>query len=302
MERKRGSLDPAVLDRLEGLSLVARTVVEGFMTGHHRSPFRGSSAEFAQHREYVAGDELRRLDWRVFARSDRLVIKEFIEETTLSCHILVDKSESMAFGSRGWSKFDYARWCAAALAHLVLAQRDTAGLVLFDEAERGKVPPSNGESQEHAILAALEEAAPGGPTGIGQVLGWIGGRLRRRGVLAIFSDFFDEPARILEGLRRLVHSGHEPILFQVIDPLELSFEIDHLVRLDGLEGAGVQKVDPKAIRGAYVEEIERHVRELARHARGLSLDHVLLDTSQGVDAVLSTYLATRTARARGGRR
>jgi uncharacterized protein (DUF58 family) len=295
-------LDPAVLDRLSGLSLVARTVVEGFMSGHHRSPFRGSSSEFAQHREYVPGDELRRLDWKVFGRSDRLVIKEFVEETTVSCHLLVDASESMAFGSLGWTKFDYARWCAAALAHLVLSSRDTAGLVLFDEKERKKVPPGNGEDQKRAILAALEEAQPGGPTGIGQVLNWIAGRLRRKGIVAVFSDFFDEPERIVEGLRRLKHGGHEPILFQVLDPLEESFEIHHLVRLDGLEALGSHKIDPKAIRAAYLEELQGHNRLLARHARSLSVDYVPISTQADLGAALSTYLAHRKARARGGRR
>src|SRR5690349_11225982 len=152
-----GSLDPAVLDQLEGLSLVARTVVDGYLAGQHRSPKRGSSAEFAQHREYVPGDELRRVDWKVFARSDRLVIKEYDDETSLDCHLLVDGSESMAFGSLAWTKFEYARWCAAALALLVLQTRDTAGLVLVDERERQKVPPKTGNVQKRDILAALEE-------------------------------------------------------------------------------------------------------------------------------------------------
>lgn len=295
-------LDPAVLDRLEGLSLVARTVVEGFMSGHHRSPFRGSSAEFAQHREYVAGDELRRIDWKVFARNDRLVVKEFVEETTLNCHLLVDASESMSYRSLSWSKFDYARWCAAALAHLVLAQRDTAGLVLFGESERVKVPPANGDPQKRAILSALETATPAGRTSVGSVLNWLATRLRRKGIVAVFSDFFDDLEPIAEGLRRLVHAGHEPILFQVVDPLELTFEIPHLARLDGLEEAGVQKVDPRALRAAYVEEIERHNDLLAREARRLRVDYVRCPTSQSVDTVLSTYLAHRSARVRGGGR
>ena len=302
MSERSKSLDPAVLDRLEGLSLVARNVVEGVMAGHHRSPFRGSSSEFAQHREYVFGDELRHIDWRIFARNDRLVIKEFIEETTLGCHLLVDASESMAYGSTGWTKFDYARWCAAALAHLVLGQRDTAGLVLFDDKERVKVQPGNGEIQLRGILKALEEAEPSGPTGIGKVLQWIASRLSRRGIVAIFSDFFDEPEEIVAGLRHLVERGHEPILFQVVDPRELDFEIDSLVRLEGLEGTGVHKIDPKAIRAAYVEEVANHNKLLARHARQHSIDYVQLDTSQSVEAVLSTYLSRRTARARGGSR
>ena len=295
-------LDPAVLDRLAGLALVARTVVEGFMAGHHRSPFQGSSSEFAQHREYVSGDEIKRLDWKVFARTDRLVIKEFVEETTLNCHILVDQSESMAFGSTGWTKFDYARWCAAAIAHLVLSSRDTAGLVLFDDQERTKVPPANGAVQNKVILTALEQASPEGPTSVGQVLSWLGSRLSRKGIVVVFSDFFDDPGRILEGIQRLVHGGHEPILFQILDPLEESFDIDRLVRLDGLEGTGIQKVDPKAMRKAYREEIEAHNRELAQKARAQSVDYVKLTTAQDLGATLSTYLAHRTARARGAGR
>lgn len=289
-------LDPAVLDRLEGLELVARTVVEGTMSGHHRSPLRGSSAEFAQHREYVAGDELRRLDWKVFARSDRLVVKEMVEETTLACHVLVDASESMGFRSLAWSKLDYARWCAAALAHLVIQARDTAGLVIFDSAERVKVPPASGEPQKHAIWKALDEARPTGPTGVGDVLSWLGGRLRRRGIVTVFSDFFDEIDKIVEGLRRLVHDGHEPILFQVLDPLETSFELTHLVRFDGLEASGVLKVDPKSIRAAYLDELAKHNHLLARHARSMGIDLVVLDTGSSLETAMATYLAHRKAR------
>ena len=160
-----GTIDPAILDRLSHLSLVARRVVEGFMAGQHTSPHKGSSVEFAQHRQYSPGDELRKIDWKVFARSDRLVVKEYIEETNLSCNILLDASESMAFGSLEWTKFDYARWCAAAMAHLVLGKRDTAGLVIFDEEHRRKVPPANGAPQEAAIYKMLEEAEPQGPHG-----------------------------------------------------------------------------------------------------------------------------------------
>ncbi|MBI5432303.1 MAG: DUF58 domain-containing protein [Planctomycetes bacterium] len=296
------SVDPAVLDRLEGLELVARTVVEGFMSGHHRSPLRGSSTEFAQHREYVPGDELRRLDWKVFARSDRLVIKEYFEETNLSCHLLLDASESMAFSSLDWTKFDYARWCTAALAHLVLASRDTAGLVVFDQKEKAKVPPKTGAEQERTILDTLSRAKPEGPTGVGSVLQWIATRLKSRGIVAVFSDFFDDPETIVSGLRRLVHGGHEPILFQVLDPLESSFDLDRLVRFDGLEGLGQLKIDPKAIRTAYLEELAAHTALLKKHARALSLDFVELSTKQPLDAALSTYIARRTARARGGRR
>jgi uncharacterized protein (DUF58 family) len=296
------ALDPAVLDRLSNLSLVARTVVEGFMAGQHRSPHRGSSVEFVQHREYAPGDELKRVDWKVFARSDRLVVKEYVEETNLTCHMLLDASESMAYGSLDWTKFDYARWCAAALTHLVLSARDTAGLVVFDEKDRLKVPPASGAIQLKTMLETLERAEPGGPTRIGDVLEWFQTKLRRRGIAAIFSDFFDEPERIVAGLRRLVHAGHEPILFQVLDPQETRFEFASMVRFVGLEGTGTHKVDPKTIRAAYLAEIEKHNARLAHEARAMSLDYVLLSTDEPLDAALSTYLAHRTARARGGAR
>ncbi|MEZ6013944.1 MAG: DUF58 domain-containing protein [Planctomycetota bacterium] len=300
MANRPGTIDPKVLDRLSGLELVARRVVEGFMAGTHASPQRGSSVEFAQHRPYAPGDETRRLDWKVFARSDRLVVKEYVEETNLSLNLLIDASESMAFSTQPWSKFDYARWCAAALAHLVLAQRDTAGLVVFDEAMRAKVPPGNGAPQELAILKTLEQTTPSGPTNVGKVIQLLAPRLRHRGVTAVFSDFFDEPAAIVEGVRRLVHGGHEPILFQVLDPAELSFQIDGLVRLQGLEGAGDLKIDPRAIREAYIEEIQNHNKELARQARALSVDFVQVVIDEPLDAVLSAYLTKRAARARSG--
>jgi len=295
-------LDPAILDRLSSLSLVARKVVEGTLAGTHRSPHRGSSVEFAQHRAYAPGDEVRRIDWKVYARSERLVVKEYVEETNLACNLLLDASESMAFSSLNWSKFDYARWAVAALSHLVIGARDTAGLVVFDAGHRSKVPPGNGTAQEVAILKTLEDSTPGGPTAIGEVLHTLAPRLRRRGITMIFSDFFDEVQTILEGVRRLVHQGHEPILVQVLDPLEKSFELNALLKLEGLEGAGSVKIDPKAIREAYLEELEAHNQELARGARALSVDLISTTTDKPLDAVLSAYLTRRSARARGGGR
>ncbi len=296
------AFDPAVLDRLAQLSFVARTVVEGFMAGSHRSPRRGSSVEFAQHREYVPGDDPRFVDERIFARSNRLVVKEFVAETNFALHLLVDASASMGFKSLRWSKFDYARWCAAALAYLVLEQRDTAGLVLFDSEARTKVPPGNGAAQAAAILASLEAAAPAGETRVGSVLSWIGTRLKSRGIVAIFSDFLDEPSVILEGVRRLALAGHEPILFQVLDPQEVDFDFAGNLRLEDLEGSGRIQIDAKAIREAYREELERHGAELRRGAAASGLDFVRLVTSSPLDVVLSAYLARRMARARGGRR
>lgn len=300
MATRLSGVDPAVLDRLSHLSLVARRVVEGFMAGHHTSPHRGSSVEFAQHRPYSAGDELRSIDWKVFARSDRLVVKEYVAETNLSCHLLLDASESMGFSSGEWSKLDYARWAVAAMAHLVLKQRDTAGLVVFDEKDRAKVPPGNGTPQEVAILQTLEAAQPGGSTAVGSVLEWLASRLSRKGIAMVFSDFFDEVDSITAGVKRLAYAGHEPILVQVLDPLETSFDLDRLVKLEGLEGMGTHRIDPKAIRDAYLEEMREHNQRLAKQARALSVDFISVTTDQPVDAVLSAYLSHRSARARGG--
>jgi uncharacterized protein (DUF58 family) len=302
MPQANQALDPAILDRLSNLALVARTVVEGFMAGQHRSARLGSSVEFAQHREYVPGDELKRVDWKVFARSDRLVVKQYVEETNLVCHLLLDASESMGYGSLEWTKLDYARWATAALAHLVIQQRDTAGLVVFDDGFRAKVPPGNGAAQRQSILDTLEKTTAHGPTKIGSTIDWMAPKLKSRGIVCIFSDFFDEPSAITAGLRRLVHAGHEPIMFQVLDPEELAFDFQSLLKLEGLEASGIHKIDPRAIRAAYLAEIEAHRRELMRQASLLRIDFVPLTTSTGLDAALSTYLAHRTARARGGRR
>jgi uncharacterized protein (DUF58 family) len=296
------ALDPALLDSLSGLSLVARTVVEGYMAGQHRSPHRGSSVEFAQHREYVHGDEMRHIDWKIFAKSDRLVVKEFVEETNFDCHFLVDASESMAFQSGKRSKFDYARWCAASLAHLVLSQRDASGLVVFDEEVRAKVPPGNGPAQRADMIRVLEEAQPSGQTGMGEVLKWMATRIPRKSIVVVLSDFFDEPEKIVEGLRRLSFAGHEPILMQILDPQEVNFDFSGLHRLDGLEGGGKLKIDARAIREAYLDELKAHHAVLDRHTRALSIDFVQMTTDTGLDVALSTYLAHRSSRARGGAR
>jgi uncharacterized protein (DUF58 family) len=248
MAHSLGVIDPAVLDRLSNLEFVARKAVEGFMAGHHRTPHRGSSVDFAQHRPYAAGDELRKIDWKVFARSDRLVVKEYVEETNLSLNLLLDASESMGYGSLDWNKLDYARWCAASLAHLVLGQRDTVGLVVFDEDWRAKVPPGNGARQEVAVFGVLADAQPTGKTAVGGALSRLGPRLKQRGITAIFSDFFEDLDKIIDD----------------------------------------------------IEEITRHNQELARASAALNVDCILARTDEPLDAVISTYLTHRAARARGG--
>lgn len=305
--RPPAAFDPAALDKLGKLALVARTVVDGYMAGQQVSPHRGSSIEFAQHREYVAGDDPRFVDEKIYARTNRLVVKEFVEETNLACHLLVDGSASMGFASQASpsgvprTKLLYASWCAAALAHLVLRRRDVAGLVLFDQRERTKVPPKNGAEQAAAILRVLEAAQPSGSTAVGASLDWLVTRLRRRGIVCVFSDFFEDPDQILAGVERLRLAGHEPILFEVLDPAELRFDYRGHLRLDDLEGGPALKIDAQSVREAYLEELERHRSGLRRRAAALGVDWVELSTDTPLDVALSAYLNRRLAVRRGGR-
>lgn len=292
------SLDPVVLDRLSKLSLVARSVVEGFMAGAHRSPLRGASVEFAQHREYVPGDDPRFIDERIFAKTGRLVVKEFIEETNFSCHIALDASRSMDFGTVGRTKLTYAKWCAAALAYLILNSRDYAGLVVFDESLRREVPPGGGAPQALTLFRELEAAEPGGDTQVGELLFGLAERLRRRGIVVVISDFFDDAERVVDGVRRLASAGHEPILLQIIDPAERNFSFDGHLKFDPLESGETLRVDARTIREAYLEELRRHTETLAHGCRALGADFVTLDTGTGLDVALSAFLTRRMGRRR----
>lgn len=300
-KEKRSPFDPAILDRLAGLDFVARTVVEGFLAGGHRSPRKGSSPEFAQHREYAPGDDLRHVDWRIFAKSQRLVVKEYIEESNLVANIALDTSGSMGFGSdtaksTGWTKLDYGRWVAAALGHLILGQRDTVGLVEFDTAIKNTLPPGGGAPQRHALIELLEAATPGGETAEGPCFRDLSRQMSGRGIAILISDFLGDLGPMFQGLEALVAGGHEPILLQVLDRRELDFDYEGYLRLEDLEGGAPLKVDARVLAEAYREEVEAHQAALARHAAALSLDLVTMVTDTGVDTALAAYLARRAAR------
>lgn len=302
---KRSPFDPAVLDALAGLDFVARTVVEGFLAGGHRSPRRGSSAEFAQHREYAPGDDVRHVDWRIFAKNERLVVKEFIEESNLFAHIAVDTSGSMGFTSgasrtASWTKLDYARWVAAALGHLIIGQRDTVSFELFDDGPTQRLPPGGGATQRASMIKLLEGAQPSGRTDEGAAFRELAPRLPKRGVAILISDFLGELEPMFAGIEEIVGRGHEPLLLQVLDPRELDFNYEGYIRLDDLEGGESLKVDARVIGEAYREEVTKHQQGIAQRAAALSLDFVTLTTDRGVDTALSAYLARRAARAKHG--
>jgi uncharacterized protein (DUF58 family) len=291
----RRFLDPKVLSKISRLDIVARLVVEGFVTGLHKSPYHGFSVEFAEHREYVAGDDIKHIDWKVFGRSDRYYIKQYEEETNLSATILLDISESMKYKSDDapMSKLDYGSTIAASLAFLILQQRDTVGLVTFDDQIREWLPPSAHPSHRNLILNALNSQKPEKKTGLGKIFHEVADRVKRKGLVIIISDFLDDAAKIIGGLRHLKYRRHEIIVFHLMDPCERNFPFESMTTFKGLEDLGSLITNPKALRRSYLEEIENHIWELKRGCRQDRIDYVELLTSQPLDIVLTQYLATR---------
>ena len=300
-EDARRYLDPVVLDTIKRLDIRARLVVEGFVAGLHESPYRGFSVEFAQHREYVPGDDIRHVDWKVFAKSDRVYIKEFEEETNLKAHLFVDQSESMAYGEQR-RKFDYAATAAAALAFLLQQQSDAVSLTLFDTEITSQLKPSNSKAQLNTILHRLSEAKAERKTKIGAVLHDMANRISKRGLIILFSDLFDEPETILSGLRHLRHRGHDVMLFHVLDHDEVEFPFERMTMFEGMEELPELLCDPKSLRAAYLKEIESFEREMRRGCLSMRVDYQRIVTNQNLDVVLTTYLAMRAAMKKAKRR
>jgi len=286
-------LDPAVLARLGTLELKARTVVEGFLTGLHRSPNRGFSVEFAEYRQYLPGDDLARIDWKVYARSDRHYIKKFEEETNLECHVLLDVSASMGYGSRGVSKLQYASLLAASLAFLMQRQRDAVGLTVFDDRIVEMVHPGARASHLHAILGTLDRLQPGTRTDVSRPLQLLADGLSRRGMVVLISDLLDDPQRIVDGLRPFRYRGTDVLVFQVLDADELSFPFEGVARFRDMEGDLEVLAASSQVRESYLAEIERVTAFYRRELGSAGIDYVRLDTSQPLDAALAAFLATR---------
>ncbi|HCW45753.1 MAG TPA: DUF58 domain-containing protein, partial [Planctomycetes bacterium] len=266
-EEAQRLLDPATLARISGLIVRARMIVEGSITGLHRSPFHGSSVEFAEHREYVPGDDIRHIDWKVFGRSDRFYIKQFEEETNLRVQLVMDASESMNYGSGAMTKLEYARTLAAALAYLILGQQDAVGALVFDDKIRADAPISQSRSHLQDLVSVLSQESGKDTTDIGEVLGRVSDRLKRRCLIVLMTDLFDEPEGILHGLRRLRHAGHDVLVLHVMDPDELEFPFTRMTMFEGLEGMQDQLADPEAVREAYLAEVREFTRTIRRDFR-----------------------------------
>ena len=295
MDSLQKFIDPRTLNKLKGLELKARLIVEGYVSGLHKSPYHGFSVEFAEHREYVPGDDLRYVDWKVFGKSDRIYLKQYDEETNFSCHLLVDSSESMTYRSdkAAFSKFEYAQHVAAALGYLIVHQQDAVGLATFDSAVGRVLRPGSTPAQLRQLCQLLDETVPHGETSIGPILHDLAERIKRRGLVVILSDFFDDPETLLLGLKHFRHRRHDVVLLHVIDPAEQDFPFIDPTLFKGLEGLGDQHTEPRSLKAAYQREFESFLRAIRGGARDLHMDYVLLRTDQPLEVALHEFLSRR---------
>lgn len=294
-------LDPKVLDKLGRLELKARQAVEGFMSGMHKSPHRGASVEFAEHREYVPGDDLRHLDWRIYGKSDRFYVKRYEEETNLTLSLVLDCSESMTYAGRDQvSKFRYAAMLCATLAYLVLDHRDAAALALTSEDVERWVPAGMSPGHLLAITDAIERTKLVRKTNPGLALRELAQRLPSRSIVALVSDFFVPVDKVLAGIRALRTKRQDVIVFQVLDRDEAEFPFDRMLKFEGLEGTGDLVADPKALRQAYLDVFNAHQQKLRKGCLDNGVDFRVLTTDTPLDVALTSYLSLR-ARARGRR-
>ena len=278
------------------MELVARQVMDGYVQGMHRSPHVGFALDFAQHRPYVPGDDIKRIDWRVYAKADRYYIKQYEVSTNLRAHVVLDASGSMAYRGQGdaMSKFRYAQFVAACLAYLVLHQQDSAGLVTFDTAVRQFIPARSNPTHLMRLLRALDETKPEKESGVAPILHEVAERVPRRGMVIVVSDLFDKADALVEAMHHLRHRRHEVLLIQVMADDELTFPFRKWSLFENLEVAGHRlKLDPATARTDYLESVARHQKTIRDAAGKLNVSHVLLNTSKPFEAALTGYLAAR---------
>jgi uncharacterized protein (DUF58 family) len=299
-------LDPLALAKVKSLELQARLIVEGYLSGMHKSPYHGFSVEFAQHREYVPGDDLKHLDWKVYSRTNRFYLKQYEEETNLVCWLLVDASESMRYGSGPFhpdgtpvvSKYDYACMAGAALAYLALGQQDSVGLVTYDHAVRQLLRPSSQGSHLKQIVTLLNKGPGKERTQLAPIFHDLAERINRRGIIVVLSDCFDEVDDILAGLKHLRHRRHEVIVLHVMDRAELEFPFQEATLFRGLEQYPELLTDPRSLREGYLEQVSLFLSQLQRGCLNQNIDYVQLRTDASLGLVLASYLAHRLARSK----
>jgi len=291
-----GVLDFNVLARIDSMQLLAKVIVEGFILGLHRSPYRGFSIEFAEYRQYSPGDEVKHVDWKVYGKTDRYYIKQFEEETNLVCYLIVDASASMGYksGNQEFTKLEYASRMAACLAYFMMRQRDSVGLMTFDTKIRTALPPRMRQTHLKHILAALETTEPGGETDISIPLHELAEGLKRKGLIILISDLLDDPVKVISALQHFRFQGHEVIVFQVMDNGELSFPFTTMTEFTDLETGQKVVVSPEGMKPVYLEELRQFLTAYEKGCGGIHAEYKLFDTGKPLELALSEYLHRRS--------
>jgi len=286
-------IDPQALTRIESLELVARTVVEGFISGLHRSPHLGFSVNFAEYRTYRPGDDIRKIDWKVYGRTDRFFVKEYEGETNTAIHLILDCSRSMDYGNRGIRKLEYGQFLAASLGYFAFKQRDAVGFISYDVDIMDYIPARSSMGHLNTVLHAIEKTSPGEKTDFSETLVKVSERLRRRGIVVVISDLFDDPESVMSGLRHLAYRGNDVIVFQLLDPSELNFDFPDAARFVDMETQSEMHVIPDYLREEYRKVLAAQIAEYEKECRKDRMDFALIDTSKPLDKALFSYLVRR---------
>lgn len=288
-------LDPETLAQLQGLELRARTIVDGYLAGRHRSRYRGQSVEFTEHREYTPGDDLRYVDWKVFGKTDKVYLKQFEAETNLVCYLLVDVSESMVYrsDSSALSKLEYAECLAAALSYIVLRQRDSVSLATFDVNVRDWVRASDNPAHLQQLVQVMERTEPKGKSDLGRTLHEVSQRFERRGIVVVLSDLLGDVDSLISGLKHLRHQRHEVKLMQLLDPAEIDFQFDRTTLFRGLETLPAVMVEPRSVRQAYLAALKAFFERIEVGCRSLQIEYQRLRTDEPLDVALHRLLRVR---------
>ncbi len=287
-------IDPEVLSKISNMELLARGVVEGFISGLHRSPYKGFSAEFLEYRPYTPGDDLMHVDWKLYLRSDRLFIKQFEDETNTICRILLDTSNSMAYASKDISKFKYALFLAASLAYFIIRQRDSVGISFFDDRLRETIPPKNTRGHLYNILTRLSNLQPSAASNLGKPFHELADSFKKRGFVIIISDLLDSPENIINGLKHFRFDGNNVIVFHIMDSFELSFQFNDIVELEDMETGEKMLLVAEEAREIYRENLERFLARMKQECALLGIDYHQFETSQPLDHALFRYLSRRS--------
>jgi len=286
-------IDPQTLTRIASLELIARTVVEGFISGLHRSPHLGFSVNFAEYRSYRPGDDIRKIDWKVYGRTDRFFVKEYEGETNTGIHLILDCSRSMTYASRGITKLEYGQFLAASLGYFAFKQRDAVGFISYDDDVIDYIPARGSIGHLNTVLHAIERARAGEKTDFVNSLVKVSERIRRRGIVVVISDLYEEPAKVMSGLRHLAFRGNDVIVFQILDPNELRFDFPDAAQFVDMETRSEMHVIPDYIRQEYRKILQNQIAQYEKECRKDRMDFMLIDTSQPLDSALFGYLVRR---------